>query len=220
MRDRREVLKLLAGGTAVAAGASLVTTSTAFAFGGTTSCRPNNGSNLPSISLTSPVVTRESDGTGTSGASLTVNGGTDFVPNSAVCAECHPGVTPSASIEYRWSVEVPTGTTGTYGVLRSSSGSPMTAFAPVPIDATVFLRRTDTTYFPGLTGNGSIDFTIRLTVRWVCTNQFGRTRNAWRCSSFLFVVRYQRSGSTISMSLNSGPTPDGEGGLCNSAISA
>jgi hypothetical protein len=42
MRDRREALKLLAGGTAAAIGTSIITTSAAFADQGTVGCLPTN----------------------------------------------------------------------------------------------------------------------------------------------------------------------------------
>lgn len=223
MRDRREVLKLLAGGTAVAAGASLITTSTAFAAGGTTTCQPNNLSSLPTVTLGTCNASLVSNvGGDTIAARIDINGGSSFTVPDATCPTCHPGPGPSLLKQYKWSVDtVPV--SGTYGFFAlSSGGSQVVAFQNAPIPGTVHLRRTDTTNFPVLATPQNADFTIRLTLRWVCQNDFGgRTRSAWRCTSFTFVVRYRRSGNGLySIALQTGPTASTEGPECDTGISA
>ncbi len=189
--DRREALKKLAAGGAVAAGATAVMTSTAYADGGTSGCRPT-GLPAPAVTLT-PAIT----GLGKNAVQITSSISSVGL---ATCSSCKAGVTPTQVVQYRWTVDgnslvsifgVSTGGTAISGGFQSSLTNP------------VFLRNTSGT------GNlGSATYTVRLTARWVCTNG---PKKAWACRHWTVTFTFDTGGGGDGTLSGVGATTAGSG---------
>lgn len=161
-RNRREALKLLAGGTATAVGASLIQTSTAFADGGTRTHRPTcpNGANVVSWSITNHrIVVSIAPGNPGCSTGWTLTTQVSFAVDSVVTA-----------LEVRDLANTT--------VLASGGG-----FGPfVPVAAGLLSVQ--------ITGPGGADIAdgtdvdIRLIVRRVCTANANPARKAWCCTRY------------------------------------
>ncbi len=164
MRDRREVLKLLAGGTAAAAGASLITTSTAFADFGTVKCQPTSAtfpSTIADVVATTAVV--NSGGNQNDFVRITVT-----TAGKIANIACPVGFTKS--LQYRWTV-----VTGTADIVADASPTVSIAGAwgstttvrVVTAGQTVQLN--DGTY------------AVRLDLRALCTSG---AKKCWKCIAY------------------------------------
>lgn len=181
MRDRREVLKLLAGGTAVAAGATLITTSSAFADGGTSACRPTVGTVETPAELDAQM---QSNGQDPAAIRLRISGNTNpgLTVSNGSCTGC---TTNTPTRAYKWTLD--TKPTGTYGVYTSRTDTTnlldawQSMSGTTPIAQNWFIKPTT----GGTPAAGP--YVARLTVRWTCSytrNSVAKT--AWRCVHYTF----------------------------------
>lgn len=168
-RNRREALKLLAGGTATAVGASLIQTSTAFADGGTRTHRPTcpNAASVVNWSISNHrIVVAIAPGNPGCSSGWTLTTQVSFAVDSDV-----------TSLEVRDLANTT--------VLASGGG-----FGPfVPVVAGLLSAQ--------VTGSGGADIPdgtdvdIRLIVRRVCTANANPARKAWCCT------RYRADGVVV-----------------------
>lgn len=175
MRDRREALKLLAGGTATALGASIITTSTAFADTGTIGCQPTG--------WTAPTPTPSNLNISQVGSYVVVSVNASAFPFNHACPASY---TPSG--QYLWSVaKVPANATP---VLSTDAATPVavpTSFSSAPTSVRVY----STGSFSSL-DNGTYVVTVRY--RATCTSG-GRT--CWRCAVTSVQFKLTGQGASI-----------------------
>lgn len=170
--DRREALKKMAVSGATVVGTSAVVSGVAFADGGSrVNCRPTPAT---ASSLTPSV-----SGSGKNYISITPTVATF---SALACPEaCSTG---TGTVQYRY--ELTTATAGVALFTASSGGSVVSsAFSSAAGSITVpqvFIRNT---------GGGNLStpstYTVRLTVRYVCTVG---TKKYWSCRAYTVVVSY------------------------------
>lgn len=200
MRDRREVLKLLAGGTAVAAGASLVTTSTAFADGGTASKRPDCETLVGSVAYNadSPAASKK--------LTLVVTPGN---------TSCPTGWSPRVEVILRLTTNLAGGLQARAGTVSGTSivssgssfgvspsltttvsGAPVGGRQTYTVGALTIVIGTPGTSVGDIgTGNSTTSIGVEVIVRKTCTTA-GR-QAAYCCSSFARSANYIRNGGSI-----------------------
>ncbi len=184
MRDRREALKLLAGGTATAIGASIITTSTAFADGGSAPCQPQNWP----TSLTNTFSIAPGTGTNVNNDEFPI---ITFNPSSSRLTPitCSSG-TPQYAV--RWSIK--TVPSGSAIVLRNGSPSNSASTSWQTTAAAAAVRVVDSGDTDRLTPDGRYAVTFHLRV--LCT----LPRNCWRCLSVDVPFDWDYiTGSTVSV---------------------
>ncbi len=203
--DRREALKKLAVGGATAAGVTAVMRSTTFADGGTVSCQPTAlPTPSPALSLTAFVTDTGGGGLGKNAVRITSN--TTTLAN-AVCGVCH-GVTPTQAVQYRWTVDTfPAGALVSIFNAATGTGNISGAFQ-TPMTHPVYLRNSS--------GSGNLPvgpYSIRLTVRWVCTSG---ARKAWACRHWIGTFTYSGSGSNGAVTATATVPGSGDSAACDS----
>jgi len=167
--DRRDALKLLTGGAAVAVGASMIESSTAFAAdGGTASFRPT--------CATTSVVAYSA----TPNNRLTIT----VTPAAISCPSV--GWTPSTSASFRVTngFEVRSGPNTT----QIATSNNFSAFQTLTVATSFQVNRGSNT---DITDASSI--TVDVVVRRVCTNDSNNTRKAYCCTQFTRTQNYTRS---------------------------
>ena len=174
--DRREALKKLAVGGVTAAGVTAVMTSTAFGDGGTANCRPTN------VSTANPTLTTNVTGLAKSAVRVISSLASLAV---ATCNVCHAGTTPVSSIQYRWTIDsAPVGTNvGMYDA--ATLGNRIDTAFQTTLITNAYLRNV---------GGGDLtsgSYSIRLTARWICTNN---TRKAWVCRHWILPLTFITGG--------------------------
>lgn len=196
--DRREALKKMAVSGATVVGASVVLSNVAFADGGTVNCRPSG--------LPSPTITLTPSATNTNAKTAVPVASSVASVAAATCPTCKSGVTPVASVQYRWTVDSPATGMGMYadnaGVTRLDTSFQSSLTTPA------YIRNT-----AGGTLGGT--YTVRLTVRWICTNS---TSKAWSCKHWIVTFTYSTAGGndgTVS-AVSATTTGSGNSAACDS----
>ena len=190
-RDRRDALKLLAGGAA-AAGATLIQTSTVFADGGTTSRRP------PCTSNAAIVIWQTESVSHTVGVNITA------APLNVVpVPTCAAGWTLSTQVAFAVRNGFEVRTLG--GTVLALGGGAFGAFVDVPGNLLPVV----------MTGNGGgpivdgADARLDVMHRRVCTRTSSPANKAWCCAVFKYTGTYTHGtpdtwGGSISASTGSG----------------
>lgn len=166
MRDRREALKLLAGGTAAAIGTSIITTSTAFADQGTVGCLPTNWP----TSLAGALRLVADIQTGFVRATLITNS-SSISGSSIDRIGCAGGGTPE--LQVRWSVGPPVSTGGPVVLIEPGLTNATTEWHTMT--AANVVRVVDATNNQRLGTAGT--YTLQLQFRAACR----QPRLCWRC---------------------------------------
>lgn len=188
--DRRDALKLLAGGTTLVVGATAIESSTAFADGGTAAFRPT-------CSTAAAVVTWSSTGN-PNFPTVTITAGT---------TTCSAGWTGSRTARF----------TSTPGTVFNSGGTNVEGtFTTVGTGATAFTIR-DAVFTDDLTAAPSLAVTV--IVRRVCTNNANAARKAYCCTSYAKTAAWARGasdtwGGATSGNFGTGTTPVSSAGGC------
>jgi hypothetical protein len=167
--DRRAALCRLAAGGAVLGVASAVTSTTAFADGGSIPCRPTAPTATPVFSLSS----------GGAFVRIQVSG-----LGTTTCPGCAGGSTVPV-VQNLWSLD----STSEPLIVRNGSGTTITNVWQSPADNDVRVRRVDL----GALTNPTT-FTVRVTYRWVCR---GATGAAWACQSWVQTIQYTGSATAL-----------------------
>ena len=203
--DRREALKKLAVGGATAAGVTAVMTSTIFADGGTVSCQPTAlPTPSPALSLTAFITDTGGGGLGKDAVRITSN--TTSLVN-AVCGVCH-SVTPTQVVQYRWTVD--TFPAGAVSIVNAATGTGniISGVFQAPMTHPVYLRNSS--------GSGNLpagDYSVRLTVRWVCTSG---AKKAWACRHWIGTFTYSSSGPNGTVTSTATASGSGNSAACDS----
>ncbi len=171
-RDRRDALKLLAGGAAVA-GATLIQTSTAFADGGTTSVRP------PCTNNAAVVIWLTASGSHTVSINIT-----DAPLNVDPKPTCPAGWSLSTQVAFLVNNGHEVRTLG--GTVLASVGGTFGAFVDMPGNSLPVVMTGD--------GGGPIvdgdDARLDVMIRRVCTRISNPTKKAWCCAAFKYTGTY------------------------------
>lgn len=185
-RDRRDVLKLIAGGAATAVGASVIQTSSAYADSGSGSCLPQNwpkGSDIASaVFLTElsgyPVILVD----------------TTFSPLLAPISCSSAG----KAIHVRWSmISSPAGARLLTHESAGQGGGAVTTDLWLPFPRTQ-VRVTDSTSTSNLGLNGT--YAINVQVRVVCTG----VKQCWRCFNANIAFEWQDGLGDTSITSSNG----------------
>jgi hypothetical protein len=188
MRDRREVLKLLAGGTAAAAGASLITSSTAFADGGTVGFRPTCPTTAATVTWTT----------------VTVNNQLTFVVAPPTIS-CTSGWTASVAIILRVSAGFQARQSAATGTLLATGGAAYSAAIPRTV---TFGVPTPLIFVVGTSGASATTdiadqslITVDVIVRRTCTNNAQPTRRSFCCTRFSATNTFNRQDGVLAVDL-------------------
>lgn len=193
--DRRDALKLLTGGAAVAVGASMIESSTAFADGGTLAFRPT--------CLTTSAV---------NWSSAAVNNRLQVtVVHSAT--SCTSGWTGSFTVALRVTsgFEVRSGPNTT----QIATGGNWSAFQTIAANTTYQINQGSNTDITDLSS-----ITVDVMIRRVCTNNTNSARKAYCCTSYTKTAVYARGGTdewpagSSTGNLGTGLTPVASGAGC------
>jgi hypothetical protein len=167
--DRRQALRRLAAGGVAVGTTSTITSTVAFADGGTVPCRP-------AAPLTTPTFTLSSGG---AFVRIQVSG-----LGTTTCPGCAGGSTVPV-VQNLWTLDA----TSEPLIVRNGSGTTITNVWQSPADNDVRVRRADL----GALTNPTT-FTIRATYRWVCR---GATGAAWACRSWTQSILYTGSATAL-----------------------
>lgn len=165
-RDRREALKLLAGGTAAAIGTSIITTTSAHADRGTVKCIP---SVLPTSINSDVSIVRAFATNNDEWPQVTVSTGTGSALNGVTC--------PAGTKDYRFRYSIPTAPTTGANAPRIARNSDQ-AIITGTFDSATVVRIVNSNATNALTSTGS--YTLRIEVQVRCVG----TKTCWRCLTY------------------------------------
>jgi len=186
--DRREALKKLAAGSAVAFASPLILKSTAFADGGTVSCQPSPFDDPIGVIGGNMGITAQPGAPGAPGWVQLL------VPNTT---DAYRSITCPASTrvdQFRWNVTSQPGTNTTV-VLNGGGANDITD------SWTVQNRVRIATSGRGSSLLDAGPYTVQVTFRVVCTSS---ERTCWRCATFTATFIWDPVTSTVSAGSSSG----------------